>query len=105
MKTLFLRASIVLAALATLPFSALAYGGGDYRYGPEVVRYSDRYDSYCCADYDPAWEAVRDVTRLWMVTSAYDRHYDRHRHSYRHHYRPRHPRHHTRHRRHDHHRH
>lgn len=99
MKTLFVGTSILVAALAAVPFSALAYGDDGYRYSPEVVRYSDRYDSYCCPDYDPAWEAVRDVTRFWLVTSAHDRYYDRHRHEYRHHYRPRHHKHHKHHRR------
>lgn len=101
MKTLFLRASIMAAALATVPFSAQAYGD-------DVIVYSDRYDSYCCPDYDPAWEAVRDVTRFWMVTSVYDRYDDRHRYESRHHYRPRHYKHHKprkHHRRHGHHRH
>jgi len=105
MKTLLLRASIVVAALAIVPFSAQAQRGDGYRHGPEVVRYSDSYDSYCCPDYDPAWEAVRDVTRFWMAASVYDRYDDRHRHEYRHHDRPRHHKHRRHHRRHDHHRH
>ena len=100
MKTLFLKASILVAALASVPFSAQAHGDDGYRYGTELVRYSDRYAPYCCTKRDPAWEAVRDVTRFWMAASLYD---DRHRHEYRHHHGPRHRKHH-RHRRHHEHR-